>query len=160
MVVTFVLTPWLNYNTITEPRAHFLLSLIEGISIEFPSHMIVSILNCYQDTATRDKLIFSSAITCILTHMHIAIPPSPLFHVMGAISKESVRGSATQLATKWPRVEMTDIASTAPTSRPSSSSALSSSSRADVSPANIMEQLQHKRANFGSHLDHLSDEMC
>ena len=95
MVMTFVLTPRSHYNAIIEPRAYFLLSLMGGISIEFPSHVIVSILDCYQDTATCDELIFLSAITRILTHMHVTIPPSPLFHVMGAISKVSIQRSAT-----------------------------------------------------------------
>ena len=88
--MTFVLTSQSYYNTITEPRAHFLLSLIEVLSIDFPSHMIISIMDCYQDSVTCDKLIFPSAITHILTHMHITIPPSPLFHVMGVISKETI----------------------------------------------------------------------
>ena len=70
MVMTFVLTPQSHYSTITKPHACFLLSLLEGISIEFPSHMILSILDFYQDTATCDKLIFPSAITHILTHVH------------------------------------------------------------------------------------------
>ena len=63
MVMTFVLTPQSHYNTIIEPRACFLLSLMEDLSIDFPSHMIESMINCYRDTATRDKLIFPSAIT-------------------------------------------------------------------------------------------------
>ena len=152
MVMTFVLTPQSHYNTITEPRARFLLSLMEGLSINFPSHMIVSILDYYQKIATRDKFIFPSVITRILTHMHITIPHSPFFHVMGAISKESIQRSAAQLATKWPCMETTNATS--------SLSTPSSSSRADVPLADIMKQLQHIRANFGSHLDHLFDEMC
>ena len=91
MVMTFVLTPWFHYNTITESRAHFILSLMEGLSIDFPSHMIESFIDCYQDTTTRDKLIFLSAITCVPTHLHVTIPSSPLFYVMGTISKESIR---------------------------------------------------------------------
>ena len=47
-----------------------------------------------------------------------------------------------------------------PTPQPSSTSAPSSSSRADVSLADIMDQFQHIRADFGSHLDHLSNEIC
>ena len=155
MVTIFVLTPWSHYNTITKPNARFLLSLMEDLSIDSPSHMIVSIIDCYQDTATHDKLIFPLAITHILTHMHITIPPSPLFHVMGAISKESMWRSAAQLATKWPHVETMDAA---PTPRPSSTSAPSSSSMADISLTDIMDQLQHMRADFGSRLNHLSDE--
>ena len=68
MVMTFVLTPLNHYNSITQPRAHFLLSLLEDLSIDFPSHFITSILDVYQDTATCDKLIFPSAITQILCH--------------------------------------------------------------------------------------------
>ena len=136
---------------------------MEGLSIDFPSHMIESIIDCYRDTATHDKLIFPSAITHILTHMHITIPPSPHFYVMGAISKESIQRSATQLAAKRPRVEPSNVAladHVAPSSRPFSSSAPSSSSRAIVFFANIMEQLQLMSVDFGSHLDHLFDAMC
>ena len=85
--------PWSHYNTIAKPHAHFLLSLMKDLSIDFPSHMIVSIIDCYQDTVTHDKLIFPSAITHILTHMHVTIPPFHLFHVMAAISKESTQRS-------------------------------------------------------------------
>ena len=91
-VMTFVLTLRSNYNTITKPRARFLLSLLEDISIDFPSHMIVSMIDIYQDTATYDKLIFPSPITRILTHLHVTIPP-PFFYTMGAISKASIRRS-------------------------------------------------------------------
>ena len=88
--------------------------------------------------------------------MHITFLPSSLFYVIGAINKESIQRSAAQLATKRPCVETMDAA---PTPRPSSSSTPSSSSRADVSHVDIMDQLQHMGANFGSYLDHLSDEM-
>ena len=94
MVMTFVLTLRSHYNTITEPGAHFVLSLMEGLFIDFPSHMIESIIDCYHDTTTHDKLIFPLAITRILIHMHITILPSPHFHVMVAISKESIWRSA------------------------------------------------------------------
>ena len=93
MVMTFVLTPRSHYNTITKPHARFLLSFMEGLSIDFPSHMIESIIDCNCDTTTRDKLIFPSAITCILTYMHITIPPTPNFYVMVVISKKSIRHS-------------------------------------------------------------------
>ena len=84
--MTFILTPLSHYNTITEPRAHFLFSLLDGLSIDFPSHTIVSMINIYQDIATRDKLIFPSAIAHMPTHMHIPIRSAPLFSIMGAIS--------------------------------------------------------------------------
>ena len=93
MVMTFVLTPQSQFNTIIKPRAHFLFSFLEGLSIDFPSHLIVSVIDIYQNIATRDKLIFPSAITCILTHMHILILSAPLFSIIGAISRESIRRS-------------------------------------------------------------------
>ena len=85
MVMTFVLTPRSHYNTITKPRARFLLSLMEDLSIDFPSHMIESMIDCYRDTVTRDKLIFPSTITCILSHVHVTILLFSPFFVMGAI---------------------------------------------------------------------------
>ena len=85
-----------------------------------------------------------------------SIPPSPLFYVTGAISKKSIQRSAMQLAVKRPYAETTDAT---PSLRASSSSAHFSSSRVDVSLANIMDQLQHMSADFGSRLNHLSDEM-
>ena len=63
MVMTFVLHPFSHYNSITEPRARFLLALLEHLTIDFLSHFILSILDVYRDTATYDKLIFPSAIT-------------------------------------------------------------------------------------------------
>ena len=66
MVMTFVLHPLSHYNSITEPRGRFLLSLLEHLTIDFPSHFILSIIDVHLDSATRDKLIFSSAIRRIL----------------------------------------------------------------------------------------------
>ena len=57
MVMTFVLHPLSHYNSITEPRAQFLLSLIEDLTIDFPSHFILSLIDVYKDTTTCDKLI-------------------------------------------------------------------------------------------------------
>ena len=45
MVMTFTFTPFSHYNFITEPCARFLLSLLEDLSIEFPSHFITSVLD-------------------------------------------------------------------------------------------------------------------
>ena len=55
--------------------------------------MIVSIIDIYQDTATRDKLIFPSTITCILTHMHVTIPSTPFSPIIGAITQGSLQTS-------------------------------------------------------------------
>ena len=65
MVMTFVLHSLSHYNSITEPRARFLLSLLEYLTIDFSSHFILSIIDVRLDSASRDKLIFPSAITRI-----------------------------------------------------------------------------------------------
>ena len=90
MVMTFILTPRCHYNTITKPRAHFLYSLLKGLSIDFPSCMILSILDTFHDNASHDKLIFSSFIKHILIHASVSIPSSFHFSIMGAIGKESI----------------------------------------------------------------------
>ena len=72
MVMTFVLHPLSHYNSSTEPCTQFLLSLLEGLTIDVPSHFILSLLDIYKDTTTRDKLIFPSAITQILCHASIS----------------------------------------------------------------------------------------
>ena len=58
MVMTFVLHHLSHYNSITESRARFLLSLLEGLIIDFPSYFIVSLIDVYKDSVTCDKLIF------------------------------------------------------------------------------------------------------
>nr|POE57626.1 hypothetical protein CFP56_39380 [Quercus suber] len=93
MVMTFVLHPLSHYNSITELYARFLLSLLEDISIDFPSHFILSLIDVYRDTTTRDKLIFPSAITRILRHFSVPFPISDHFHVMCAIDAAIVRQS-------------------------------------------------------------------
>ena len=91
IVMTFVLHPLSHYNSITKPRARFLLSLLEDISIDFPSHFILSLIDVYKDTATRDKLIFPSAITQILCHFSVPFPVSPHFFVIGAIDAATIQ---------------------------------------------------------------------
>ena len=93
MVMTFVLHLLSHYNSITEPRARLFLSLIEDLTIDFPSHFILFLIDVYRNTATRDKLIFPSAITRIIRHSSIPYPKSSHFTVMGAISVASVRQS-------------------------------------------------------------------
>ena len=46
MVMTFVLHPFSHYNSIIEPRAQFFLSLLEHLTIDFPSHFILSLVRC------------------------------------------------------------------------------------------------------------------
>ena len=117
-------------------RAQFLLSLLEDLSIDCPSHFIISIIDVYRDTVTSDKLIFPSAITQILRHFSIPIPDSPYFIVISAISAAFVWPSEAQLQPKWLGMENTDPpASTIPsTSAPSSSGG-------DVTFKAIMAQL-------------------
>ena len=93
MVMRFVLHPLSHYNSITEPRARFLLSLLEGLTIDFPSHFILSLIDVYKGTMTCDKLIFSSAITRIIRYVSISFSESPHFSIMDAISDASVRRS-------------------------------------------------------------------
>ena len=146
-VMTFVLHPLSYYNSITEPRAQFLLSLLEDISINFPSHFILSIIDVYRDTTTRDKLIFPSAITRILRHFSVPFPVSPHFSVKGAIVAATVRWSKAQLRLQRPQAPRTSSAPS--TSTPSSSVA-------GVTLEAIMVQLQCMDAC----LDTLSDELC
>ena len=85
MVMTFVLHPLFHYNSITEPRAQFSLSLLEPLTIDFPSHFIISLIDVYRDTITRDELIFPLAITQILCHFSVPFPSSDHFSVICAI---------------------------------------------------------------------------
>ena len=91
--MTFVLHHLSHYNSITEPRARFFLSLIKELNIDFPSHFILSLIDVYKDTVTHGKLIFPYAITRIICHASISYPKSPHFTIMGAISGASVRQS-------------------------------------------------------------------
>ena len=74
MVMTFVLHPLSHYNSIIEPCAQFLLSLLNHLNIDFLSHFILSIIDVYRDSTTRDKLIFLSPITRILRHFLFLFP--------------------------------------------------------------------------------------
>ena len=93
MVMTFVLHPLSHYNSITEPRARFLLSLLEHLTIDFPSHCILSIIDVHLDSASRDKLIFPSSITRILRHYSIPFPSSNHVTIMCAIDYATVKYS-------------------------------------------------------------------
>ena len=113
MVMTFILYPLSHYNSIIESRVRFLLSLLEDISIDFPSHFILSFIDVYRDTTIRDKLIFPSTITQIICHFSVSFPESPHFTVMSAIDAATVRRSEAQLRPRRPRIEtMTPLAST------------------------------------------------
>ena len=93
MVMTFVLHPLSHYNFITKPHARFLLSLLEHLTIDFPSRFILSIIDVYRDSASCDKLIFPSAIKRILRHFFVPFPISDHFHIMCAINATTVKRS-------------------------------------------------------------------
>ena len=95
MVMTFVLHLLSYYNSITEPHARFLLSLLEHLTIDFPSHFILSIIDVYRDTTSRDKLIFPSSIIRILRHFSIPLSASDHFSVMCDIDVATVKRSET-----------------------------------------------------------------
>ena len=82
MVMNFVLYPLSHYNSITEPRAQFLLSFLEHLTIDFPSYFILSIIDIHLDSTSRDKLIFPSAIIRILHHFSIPFPLANHFTFM------------------------------------------------------------------------------
>ena len=100
MVMIFVLHPLSHCNSITEPRARFLLFLLEHLTIDFASHFILSIIDVHLDSATRDKLIFPSTITRILHHFSVPFPSSDHFTVMCAIDYAIVKRSEAQLRSR------------------------------------------------------------
>ena len=147
MVMTFVLHPLSHYNSITEFHAWFLLSLLEGLIIDFPSHFILSLIDVYRDTTTRDKLIFPLAVTWILHHFSISYLESTHFSVMCAINAATVRRSKTQLRLKRPRTE---------TSIPPASSAPSISTPSSLTGSVTLKAVQCMDARLNT----LSDELC
>ena len=152
MVMTFVLYPLLHYNSIMESHARFLLSLLEHFTIDFPSHFILSLIDVFQDSASRDKLIFPSTITRILCHFSVPFLASDPFTFMCAIDATTIKCSKVQFRLRQqdstPPSRPTPSRSNQPTSAPSSSSS-------DVSLGDIMAQLQR----MDTRLDTLSTEL-
>ena len=135
MVMTFVLHPLSHYNSITEPRAQFLLSLLKHLTIDFSSHFILSILDVHLDSAFRDKLIFPSAIMRILRHFFVPFPSSDHFTIMCAIDYATVKCSEAQFRSRQSD-SVAPSSHSAPSQSTPSTSAHSSSS--DVSLGDIM----------------------
>ena len=100
MVMTFILHPLFHYNSIAEPRARFLLSLLEFLTIDFPSHFILSIIDVHLDSASRDKLIFPSTVTRILRHFSVPFPSSNHFTIMCAIDYATIICSEAQFRSR------------------------------------------------------------
>ena len=125
-----------------------MLSLLEYLTIYFPSHFILSIIDVYRDMVTRDKLIFPSTITRILHHYFVPFLLSNHFHVMCAIDATTVKRSEAQLHSRWSR--------SATPSTPSAPSIFApSSSAGGVTLDAIMAQLQRMDAR----LDTLTTEL-
>ena len=145
MVMTFVLHPLSHYNSITESRARFLLSLLEHLTIVFPFHFILSIIDVHLDSASCDKLIFPSTITRILRHFSVPFPSSDHFTIMCAIDYATVKRSEAQFQSR-------QMDSAAPSSRsaPSRSTPFASapSSFGDMSLEDVMAQLQRMDARL------------
>ena len=151
IVMTFIFHPLPRYNSITESRAQFLLSLLEDIFIDFPSQFILSLIDVYRDTATCDKLIFPSAITWLLCHFSVSFLVSPYFSVMGTIDAATVRQNEAQLRPRWPQTQtIAPLASTVP------STSAPSSSVGGVTLETTMAQLMR----MVSRVDTLNDELC
>ena len=152
MVMTFVLHPLSHYDSIIEPRAQFLLSLLKHLTIDFPFHFILSIIDVHLDSASCDKLIFPSAITRILHHFSVPFLSSNHFSIMCTIDYATVKHSEARF---WSR--QTDSAT--PTSCSalswSTPSASAPSSSSDVSLGDVMVLLQCMDAR----LDTLSMEL-
>ena len=140
MVMTFVLHPLSHYNSIIEPHARFLLSLLEHLTLDFPSNFILSIIDVFRDTDTHDKLIFPSTITQILCHFSIPFPSSDHFSVMYAIDAATVKCSEAQFRSR--KSNSTTHPSRSAPFHLAPSSPAPSSSTSDVSLGDIMAQLQ------------------
>ena len=100
MVMTFVLYPLSHYNSITKSRAHFLLSLLEHLTIDFPFHFILSLIDVFQYLTSLDKLIFPSTITRILRHFSVPSPAFDPFTYMCAIDAATVKRSEAQFRSR------------------------------------------------------------
>lgn len=103
MIMMFVLIPISHYNTITETYAWFLYCLLECLSTDFPSQLILSILDTDLDTVNHEKLVFPTTITHILTHFGVNFPSTGHFHVMGTLGKGTISRSSSQLIAKAKR---------------------------------------------------------
>ena len=147
MVMTFVLHLLSHYNSITESHARFLLFFLEHLTIDFPSHFILSIIDVYRDMTTHEKLIFPSAIMRILRHFSVPFPSSDHFPVTCTIDYTTIKQSEAQFWSRW-----SGTAAPSTPSAPSTSAPSSSTSR--VTLEDIMAQLQR----MDGHHNTLSDE--
>ena len=148
MVMTFVLYPLSRYNSITEPHAWFLLSLLEHLTIDFPSHFILSIIDVHLDSASCDKLIFPSVIMRILRHFSIPFPLSDHFTFMCDIDAATVKCSEAQFQSR--QSDSADPSSRLTPSHSAPSTSTPSSVIGDVTLDDVMAQLQHIDARLNT----------
>ena len=151
MVMIFILHPLSHYNTITEPSVRFLLSFIEGLTIDILSHFILSLIDVYKDTVTRDKLIFPSAITRLLHHFSISYPESLHFTFIFAIDAAIVKRSFAQLHSRQPRTEK---------ATPAASTTLSTSAPSSSTGGVTLEAIMAQLVRMDAHLDTFNNELC
>ena len=128
--MTFVLHPLSHYNSITKPHARFLLSLLEHLTIDFPSHFILSILDVYRDLA--------------FGHFSVPFPASDHFTFMCAIDYATVKHSEAHFRLR--QCGSATLPSRLAPSQSASSTSAPSSSMRDVSFRDIMAELQHMNA--------------
>ena len=123
-----------------------MLSLLEHLTIDFPSHFILFIIDVHLDSVSRDKLIFSSIITRILCHFSVPFPSFDHFSIMCAIDAATIKHSEVQFQSQQSNLAAPSSRSTPSRSVPSKSTPFSSTS--DVSFRDIMVQLQRMDARL------------
>ena len=128
-----------------------MLSLIKDISIDFPSYFILSLIDFYKDTVTRDKSIFPFAITRLLRHFSVSYPMSPYFTFMSAIDIATVRRSFSQLHSRQPQIE---------TTAPSASTTPSTSALSSLTGGVTLEAIVAQLVCMDACLDTFSNELC
>ena len=80
MVMTFILYPLSHYNSIAKSHARFLLSLLEHLTIDFPSYFILSLIDVFQDSASvisSSFLLLSREFYATFLSLFLCPTPSP-----------------------------------------------------------------------------------
>ena len=129
------------------------IDVLEHLTIDFHSNFILSIIDVHLDSASRDKVIFPSAITTILCHFSVPFPSSDHFTIMCAIDYATVKRSEAQLQSR--QLDSAALSSRSAPSRLAPSTSAPPSSSSDVSLGDIMVLLQRMDAR----LDTLSTKL-
>ena len=89
-------------GTTTPLRSLVLVSCypFEHLTVDFPSHFILSLIDVFQDSASCDKLIFPFAIIRILRYFSVSSPASDPFTFMCAIDATTVKRSEVQFRSR------------------------------------------------------------